>query len=162
MIVLVMGISGSGKSHVGRLLAARLGWPFSDGDDFHSPQNKAKMNAGIPLDDADRWPWLTAIRQSLEQDCRTGCNRVLACSALKRSYRDYLRDGLPMQLVFLDGPPELLAERLATRRGHFFDPRLLQSQLDSLERPTPDEAWIMDIHQPPEAIVEAVLARLGW
>ena len=162
MIVLVMGVSGSGKTTIGERLAARLGCGFSDADQFHSPANKAKMSRGIALTDADRQPWLLAIRAAMDEQRRQGRNHVFACSALKRRYRELLRGADDdLRLVYLQGPPNLLARRLRQRKGHFFAPELLADQLATLEPPGPDEALVMDIRQPPEVIVEHIAAALG-
>jgi len=162
MIVLVMGVSGSGKTTIGERLAARLGCGFSDADQFHSPANKAKMSRGIALTDADRQPWLLAIRAAMDEQRRQGRDHVFACSALKRRYRELLRGADDdLRLVYLQGPPDLLARRLRQRKGHFFAPELLADQLATLEPPGPDEALVMDIRQPPEVIVERISAALG-
>jgi gluconokinase len=162
MIVLVMGVSGSGKTTIGERLAARLGCGFSDADQFHSPANKAKMSRGIALTDADRQPWLLAIRAAIDEQRRQGRDHVFACSALKRRYRELLRGADDdLRLVYLQGPPDLLARRLRQRKGHFFAPELLADQLATLEPPAPDEALVMDIRQPPEVIVERIAAALG-
>jgi gluconokinase len=158
MILIAMGVSGCGKTTIGELLAARLGCDFADADSFHSQANKDKMHKGIPLTDEDRWPWLKAIRASIEEKQADGTTHVYACSALKRVYRDILRDGdTDVTFVYLKGTPELLQERIKTRKGHFFDPKLLQSQLDTLEPPGPDEAIEVDIALSPEQIVDKVL-----
>jgi carbohydrate kinase (thermoresistant glucokinase family) len=156
--ILVMGVSGSGKSTVGRALATRLGRPFLDADDLHPPANVAKMSAGIPLTDADRAPWLRRISQWLADRRAAGEPGVLACSALKRAYRDRLRATEPgLRIAFLAGEPDLLAERLGARHGHFFPARLLQAQLADLEVPGPDEhAMIVFIGQSAEEIVDSI------
>jgi gluconokinase len=156
-----MGVSGCGKTTIGELLAERLGCDFADADSFHSQANKDKMHKGIPLTDDDRWPWLKAIRASIEEKKADGTTHVYACSALKRVYRDILRDGdKDVTFVYLKGTPELLKERIKTRKGHFFDPALLQSQLDTLEPPTADEAIEVDIALSPELIVDTVLSEI--
>ena len=161
MILIAMGVSGCGKTTIGELLAARLGCDFADADSFHSQANKDKMHKGIPLTDEDRWPWLKAIRASIEEKQADGTTHVYACSALKRVYRDILRDGdTDVTFVYLKGTPELLQERIKTRKGHFFDPKLLQSQLDTLEPPGPDEAIEADIALTPEQIVDKVLNEI--
>lgn len=154
--IVVMGVSGSGKSTVGALLATRLHVPFIDGDDLHPEANKRKMAAGIPLDDADRAPWLDAVAAVL-----AGSPVVVACSALKRSYRARLRTEAPdVQFIYLAGSPELLRERLSTRSHEFMPPGLLDSQLAILEPPGSDEnALTIDIRLSPEAIVDCA-ARL--
>ena len=161
MIILVMGVAGSGKTTIGSGLAARLGCGFSDADEFHSDANKEKMARGSALTDEDRWPWLQSMRAAIGEKQRRGQDHVFACSALKKSYRDLLRgDDGDLRLVFLQGSAELLAERLSKRRGHFFPVGLLQDQLDSLEPPRPEEALVMDIRQTPEQIVEAIIQQL--
>ena len=161
MILIAMGVSGCGKTTIGEMLAKKLNCDFADADSFHSQANKDKMHKGIPLDDEDRWPWLKAIRASIEEKLADGQSHVYACSALKRVYRDILRDGdNEVTFVYLKGTPELLRERIKTRTGHFFDPALLQSQLDTLEPPGPDEAIEADIALSPEAIVDKVLKEV--
>jgi gluconokinase len=148
----IMGVAGSGKSTVGALLAKRLGVPFADGDEFHPQANRDKMAAGTPLTDDDRWPWLDAIAAWLDSHERC----VVACSALRRAYRDRLRRA-GVVFVYLEGSRDALAARLAARRDHFFPPELLDSQLALLEEPTEDEHAIScSIEQTPEEIVEIV------
>jgi gluconokinase len=162
MILIAMGVSGAGKTRIGELLAERLGCTFTDGDAFHSAANKEKMHHGIPLTDDDRWPWLKSIRAAIEEKQRAGETAVFTCSSLKRSYRDVLRGGdADVRFVYLHGTMEVLSERLKTRTGHFFDPSLLQSQLDTLEVPGDDEAVEVSIEQTPEQMVDEVLAKLG-
>jgi gluconokinase len=161
MILIAMGVSGCGKSLIGEMLAERLNCPFTDGDTFHSEANKEKMHHGIPLTDEDRWPWLRTIRAAIEEKQRAGEKAVFTCSSLKRTYRDILRAGdRDVTFVYLRGTPELLRERLGERKGHFFDPSLLQSQLDTLEPPGPDEAIEADIAMTPDQIVEKVLREV--
>jgi len=162
MILIAMGVSGSGKSTIGEMVAARLGCGFADADAFHSEANKQKMHAGIPLTDDDRWPWLRAIRTDIESRRSAGVDYVYACSALKASYREILRAGdRDVIFVYLSGSQEVLAKRLAGRKGHFFDPSLLQSQLDTLEPPGLHEAVVVDIDQSPEQIVDEVVDKVG-
>jgi carbohydrate kinase (thermoresistant glucokinase family) len=138
--IVVMGVAGCGKTTVGRLLADALGWAFVEGDDLHPAANVDKMAAGRPLDDGDRWPWLDRIARRIEIACANRAGLVLACSALRRSYRDSLRTADPrLSVVHLTGAPDLLAERLKTRQGHFMPVSLLRSQLATLEAPTADE-----------------------
>jgi gluconokinase len=158
MIVVVMGVTGSGKTTAGMLLAKRLGWEFADADDFHSAANKDKMHRGIPLTDADRWPWLDAIHENLAQVAAGKQNLVLACSALKRSYRERLSGGLQLQFVYLRGSYELIRQRLIERKGHFADEHILAGQFADLEEPT--DAIVVDITPQPEAIVEEICRRL--
>lgn len=153
--IVVMGVSGSGKSTVGAALAQRLRVPFADADDFHPPANIAKMTAGEALDDDDRYPWLEAIGEWLAEHCATG--GVMSCSALKRKYRDQLRRHCPeMELLHLAGTPEIIGRRQASRPGHFMPASLLASQFDTLEPLEPDERGIdIDVDQSIDAIVES-------
>jgi gluconokinase len=161
MILVIMGVSGSGKSTVGRLLAQDLHWTFVEGDDFHPAANIEKMRHGIPLDDNDRRPWLDAIRHRLQEAHQRGENIVLACSALKHSYQHYLAQFAPESLryVYLVGSEELIRQRLGRRTGHFMDPALLHSQFETLE--PPEEALRVDITDAPLAIVAAIRIKLG-
>jgi gluconokinase len=163
MIVIMAGVSGSGKSTIGALLAAQLGWTFEDGDALHPMANIAKMVAGVPLTDADRWPWLTAVGNWMDQQIAAGHSAVVACSALKRSYRDRLTSGRPaVRLVILEVSKAALAARLAARHGHFFPPRLLASQLAELELPGPDEqALVVPVTGPPAEVTADIARRLG-
>ncbi len=162
MRIVVMGVSGSGKSTVGRLLAQTLRMPFQDGDELHPPDNIARMAAGVPLTDADRQDWLAAIGKRLAAAGGRRDGVVVACSALKRAYRDQLRAVAPdLRLVYLQGPAPLLAERLAARRDHYMPASMLPSQLAALESPGSDEGAIaVDVAQSPEAIVQAVCRQL--
>ncbi len=161
--IVVMGVSGSGKTEIGRQLAERLGWEFRDADEFHPAENVAKMRAGTALDDADREPWLAALAGILAKATAGGPPLVLACSALKRGHRSRL--GLPqprVRLVQLDGPPELIRKRIEQRTGHFMPATLLDSQLSTLERPGPGgNAIVVDVSPEPDAIVRRVMAALG-
>ncbi|MDA8318523.1 MAG: gluconokinase [Actinomycetota bacterium] len=140
VIVVVAGVSGSGKSTVGAMLAGRLGWDFTDGDALHPAANIDKMSRGVPLTDQDRMPWLRAIGGWMDDQVTAGRSAVVACSALKHGYRDLLLDGRPqVRIAFLQVDRDVLARRLAVRHGHFFDPRLLDSQFADLEPPGPDE-----------------------
>lgn len=161
--IVVMGVAGSGKSTVGAALAERLGWQFRDADSFHPPANVAKMTAGTPLTDHDREPWLAAIAAWLDERCARADPGVVTCSALKRAYRCVLLGGRPdVRLVYLKGEPALIAERMARRQNHFMPTSLLASQFATLEEPTADEAALVaPIDQPPDAIVEHILARLA-
>ncbi len=135
MIVVLMGVAGSGKSTVGQALAKKEGWPFFDADDFHTPENKAKMRLGLRLTDADREPWLAALRAQLDDLREAGGSGVLACSALKQAYRDRLQAGPDVHFVYLKGSFELIARRLASRQGHYAGPSLLRTQFEALEEP---------------------------
>jgi gluconokinase len=161
-IVVVAGVSGSGKSTIGALLAGRLGWAFADGDSFHPAANVAKMAAGTPLTDDDRWPWLAAIGTWMDERAAAGESGVVACSALKRAYREMLLDGRPAaRLVFLDVPRDLDAARLNARHGHFFPAMLASTQFDDLEVPGPAEnALVVPAAGTPEELVAAIIARL--
>jgi gluconokinase len=157
-----MGVSGSGKSLIGARLARELHVEFVDGDDLHPPDNVRRMAAGIPLTDQDRKSWLMAIAARLHEAKRAGTGLVASCSALKRRYRDLLRSSgdANVQFVYLTGTRALLAERMASRRGHFMPPALLESQLDTLEAPAPDEhAWVCDIRETPDTIVAGLVKR---
>ncbi|MDB5453887.1 MAG: gntK [Caulobacteraceae bacterium] len=161
-VVVMMGVSGSGKTTVGEALASRLGWPFQEGDDFHSAANIAKMKAAIPLTDADRAPWLARIEAWIDGQLSRGLSGVITCSALKRTYRRQIIGGRPnVRLVYLHGRPETTAGRLARRQGHFMSPALLPSQLADLEPPAPDEAVItVDIDAPRERQVDRLVEAL--
>ncbi len=156
-----MGVSGSGKSVVGAAFASALHFDFVDGDAFHPTDNVRRMAAGISLTDDDRLPWLNALAARVQEAKRAGTGLVLACSALKRSYRDLLRAEAPeLHFIFLRGPQPLLAARLAARHGHFMPPSLLDSQLATLEEPVAEEhAWVCDISETPDRIVAALMAR---
>jgi gluconokinase len=161
-IAVVMGVSGVGKTTIGRALARRLGWNFQEGDALHPPENVAKMRAGIPLDDADRAPWLRAVAAAIDAWRERGESGVVTCSALKRRYRDVIVSGRPqVRLVYLTAPPALIAGRLAGRRGHFMPAGLLASQLATLEPPAPDEhALTVAVDAPVAAVVERIAASL--
>lgn len=162
-VVVVMGVSGSGKSTVGALLAARLQWEFADADWFHSTANVDKMHAGIALTDEDRWPWLDAIAAWIAELRSAGRHGVLACSALKRRYRDVLRgDAEDVRLAYLKGDERLIARRIAARHEHFMPPALLRSQFDALEEPAPDEyAITVSIDARPGEIAARILSALN-
>jgi gluconokinase len=162
VIVIVAGVSGSGKTTVGAMLAGRLGWRFADADDFHPAANIEKMRARIPLTDQDRWPWLRAIAAWMDERIARGEPTVVTCSALKRSYRDMLLGGRPeARMVFLAVDREVLDRRLAARHGHFFPEQLLGTQLHDLEPPQPDERVITVIPGPePADTVTSIIAVL--
>ena len=160
MIILIMGVAGSGKTTIGRLLAEELHWPYFEADDFHPAANKEKMGRGMPLDDNDREPWLAAIRQAIDECAGQGRNAVFSCSALKEKYRRLLADGrTEVRLVFLTGSRELLRERLEGRAGHYMKPGMLDSQLAILEPPA--DALTLDVGQSPEMLVKTIRLRLG-
>jgi len=158
LIIILMGVSGSGKTTVGRLLADELGWEFLEADELHPPANIDKMRSGRPLDDADRDPWLAAIAKALEARLRDGRNVVLACSALKHAYRKRLRVSPDVRFVYLKGTFEEIEERLGDRRGHFFSPDLLESQFEALEEPR--DALVVDVSNAPATIVRQITREL--
>lgn len=160
--LIVMGVSGSGKSTVGEALAHRLGWRCEDADDYHPKANVAKMSAGQPLTDDDRWPWLQAIAAEIDRVIAGGGSIVFGCSALKRAYRDVLVHGRDdVRIVFLDGSRELIGARMAARKNHFMPAGLLDSQFATLQRPGPDERPIVaSIDAPVEAIVDDIVGQL--
>lgn len=159
MIVIVMGVTGCGKTTVGAMLAQDCGWKFHDADDFHPAENVAKMKRGEALTDADRWPWLERLNAFLLENERQGSSLVLACSALKQAYRDRLARGCAAaRFVFLDGDKELIRARLLARRGHYMNPGLLDSQFDILE--WPQDALRLDIGGTPAALVSEIRKRL--
>ena len=160
--IIVMGVSGSGKSTIGALLAERLGWPFADADGFHPPENVAKMAAGTPLTDADRWPWLDAIAAHIGAARKAGQPVVVACSALRRAYRDRLRAGHgDLLFLHLSGAPEVIAARQAARQGHFMPPSLMASQFATLEDTVAEpDAVTVSVKASPHEVVEAALAHL--
>ena len=160
--LIVMGVSGAGKSTIAQALAERLGWRSEDGDKFHPASNVAKMSAGQPLTDEDRWPWLKAIADEIDRLCDKRQPAVFACSALRHAYRKVLVHGRDdVAIVFLDGTRELIAERLGARKGHFMPPGLLDSQFATLERPSTDEnAIAVPIDAAVETIVDDIVRRL--
>jgi len=162
-VLIVMGVSGSGKSTIGTLLAMRLQWEFEDGDWFHPPANVDKMHRGIPLTDEDRWPWLAAIAEWIDKTRASGGHGVIACSALKRRYRGVLiGDRKDVRLVYLKGDEALIARRFATRHEHFMPLSLLHSQFEALEEPGPDESPItISIEPAPREVVSRILSALS-
>ena len=162
MIVIVFGVSGAGKTTIGKLLAEELGWRFYEADDFHSRANIEKMRSGLPLADEDRWPWLNLLREQITRSLAAKENAVLACSALKRAYRERLRVSDDVKFVFLCGNYALIERQLRRRRGHFMNPALLQSQFADLEEPEPDEdAITIELERSPEELVEQIKAKLN-
>ena len=163
MIVILAGVAGSGKSTVGRILAARQDWTFEDADLLHSTADIAKMMSGVPLTDADRWPWLHTVAAWLDREIAAGKSAVVACSALKRSYRDFLREGRPdVQIALLEVDEATLTARLAGRHDHFFPMKLMQSQLAILEMPTPDEHMlVVPAAGTPAAMASKIIDGLG-
>ena len=155
-----MGVAGSGKTTVGQLLALRIGWQFHDADDLHPPANREKMARGTALTDDDRRPWLEAVRGLIEQCIASKTGAVIACSALKQAYRNLIVvNPADVRIVYLRGERSLIEKRLASRRGHFFDRRLLESQFEALEEPV--DAIIEDVSRDPQVIVESIRARIG-
>jgi gluconokinase len=161
-IVLITGVSGSGKTTVGAMLAGRLGWQYAEADDFHPRANVEKMAAGHPLTDDDRKPWLEAIGRWIDERRAAHEPAVVTSSGLKRAYRDTLREGRPeVRPVFLDGSPDLIRGRMVKRHGHFFAPRMLDSQFADLEPPAPDEGvFTVSVQGPPPQVVNTVLNGL--
>jgi gluconokinase len=161
VIVIIFGVSGAGKTTVGKLLARELGWRFIEADDFHPSGNIQKMRSGHPLTDKDRWPWLERLRQQIERSLSTGENAVLACSALKRAYRDRLRVSNETKFVFLRGDYVLVEKQLRSRHGHFMNAKLLRSQFADLEEPKPDEDVLtIELRRKPQELVEEIKAKL--
>jgi gluconokinase len=161
VIVSIFGVSGAGKTTVGKLLARELGWRFIEADDFHPAANIEKMRSGHPLTDKDRWPWFERLRQQIERSLAAGENAVLACSALKRAYRDRLCVSDEVKFVFLRGDYALVEKQLRSRHGHFMNAGLLQSQFDDLEEPQPDENVLtIELGGTPQEIVERIEAKL--
>jgi len=159
MIIVVMGVTGSGKTTVGRLLARKLGWKYFDADDFHPAGNVDRMRSGIALDDNDRQPWLEGLRDLIRDSLKSGENAVLACSALKEKYRRLLLIDERVKLVFLKGEFQLIRRRLRKRRGHYMNPALLESQFATLEEP--NESIEIDISSDTAEIVRIIRRRLG-
>src|SRR5271154_2408316 len=158
MILLLMGVTGSGKTTVGRLLAQRLGWPFLDADDFHPPQNIEKMQHGVPLTDEDREPWLAAIHAELLRCAARDQHAVLACSALKQTYRETLASGVDLRICYLQGTYSEIAARLQSRTGHFAGEAILAGQFADLQEPR--DALVLPVSNTPEEIVQDALRKL--
>lgn len=159
MIVILMGVSGSGKTTIGQMLANHLGWPFFDADNFHFAANRAKMANGIPLTDADRADWLSDLRELLTDKTQTGQSIILACSALKESYRQILQIDADVYFVYLKGTTEQIRERMERRKDHYMSAAMLDSQLEILEEPA--RALVVDITMEPSAIVDAICKGLN-
>ena len=159
-IIYIMGVSGSGKTTIGKKLAAKIGFPFFDGDDFHSPSNKEKMKQNIPLNDEDRKDWLLQMNQTAREHATTD-GAIIACSALKEKYRNILSSGIniPIYWVFMNGSFELIKKRMEQRKDHFMPPGLLTSQFDALE--VPANSIAVDITKKPDEIVETVISQIG-
>ncbi|NIA24471.1 MAG: AAA family ATPase [Gammaproteobacteria bacterium] len=153
-----MGVAGSGKTTIGRAVAAVLGWTFYDGDDHHPPGNVAKMASGVPLTDEDRAPWLASLHDLISDSLRRGEPVVVACSALKAAYRDQLLEGTDAMVVYLRGDRHLIRHRMENRHGHYMDPGMLDSQLDALEEP--DKAVVFDVAGSVDTIVDTVIAGI--
>ena len=161
MVVVIFGVSGAGKTTLSKLLARELGWAFYEADNLHSPGNVEKMHASIPLTDEDRWPWLESLRELVKRSLAAGENAILACSALKKTYRDCLQVGADVRFVYLRGGYELIANQLRHRRGHFMNPALLQSQFTDLEEPRPAEgAIVIELGSSPDELVEEIKTQL--
>ena len=161
MIVIVFGVSGAGKTTVGKLLARKLSWHFLEADEFHPAANVQKLRSGHPLTDDDRWPWLQRLRDEIERSLATRENAVLACSALKRKYRGVLRVNSDVKFAFLRGDYALVAEQLGHRRGHFMNPELLRSQFADLEEPKPDEDVVrVELGRTPAELVAEIETKL--
>jgi gluconokinase len=162
VIVIVFGVSGAGKTTIGKLLAEELGWPFLEADDFHPQSNVEKMRSGRPLTDEDRWPWLDRLHEQIAHSLATKENAMLACSALKRAYRERLRVSDDVKFVFLHGDYTLIEKQLQNRRGHFMDPTLLKSQFTDLEEPKPADGTVtVELGRSPQELVEEIKAKLG-
>ncbi len=160
MIILLMGVAGSGKTAVGKLLAAELGWEFHDGDDYHPKENVDKMSRGVPLTDEDRWPWLARLHELMRGLNAASANGVIACSALKESYRKALRDGVAdLHFVYLKGTFSTIERRMTKRRGHYMKAGMLQSQFDALEEPA--DAFTVDAALPLTDIVARIRTQFG-
>jgi gluconokinase len=161
VVVIIFGVSGAGKTTIGKLLAQDLGWRFYEADDFHSQANIDKMRCGIPLTDEDRWPWLESLRQLIKRSLEAGENAVLACSALKGAYRERLRVNDEVKFVFLDGDYAFIEKQLRQRRGHFMNPELLRSQFVDLEEPKLDgDVITIELGRTPQELVEEIKAKL--
>ncbi len=159
MIIIIMGVSGSGKSTVGKLLGEKLGWRFYEGDNYHTKSNIQKMQSGIPLDDEDRKPWLLNLRSIIEKSLSANENIILSCSALKESYRKILQINDEVKFVYLKGSLDTIKRRMNQRQNHFMKTNLLQSQFDALEEPA--LSLVVDVNNPPEEIIEIILKKIN-
>jgi gluconokinase len=159
MVIVLMGVTGSGKTTIGRLLSKELDWKYYDADDFHSQANVEKMKRGIPLNDDDRKPWLEALGHLVRNCLERGENAVLACSALKESYREFLLVGQRVKLIYLKGDYALIQKRLNARHGHYMNPALLDSQFETLEEPEADLQ--VDVSLSPDEIVKTIRSALS-
>lgn len=159
MVIVLMGVTGSGKTTIGRMLSQELGWKYYDADDFHSPANVEKMSSGIPLNDDDRRPWLEALSDLIGHCLERGENAVLGCSALKESYREFLLVDEKVKLIYLKGDRDLIQKRLNARQGHYMNPALLDSQFEALEEP--EGGWNVDISLSPDEIIKAIKGYLS-
>lgn len=161
MVIIICGVAGAGKTTIGQLLAQELEWKFYDADDFHSVANITKMKSGVPLTNEDRQPWLGKLRELVQECLIAGKNAVLACSALKKTYRDRLRVSEGVKFVFLRGNRRDVTEQLQQRRGHFMNPALLDSQFEDLEEPQPSEcALVLELGRSPRELVELIKTKL--
>jgi gluconokinase len=161
VILILFGVSGAGKTTIGRLLATNLCWKFYDADDFHPQTSIARMRKGVALTEQERWPWLHNLRDLIEQQLTAKENAVLACSALRKTYRQYLRVSEEVQFVYLRGSYELIANQIQQRRGHFMDPALLRSQFETFEEPEPtDGVLTIDLGRPSEELVDEIREKL--
>jgi len=158
MVILLMGVSGSGKTTIGKMLADSLKWQFQDADDYHPSSNIEKMRQGIPLTDSDRQPWLESLQKSINEWLKTETQTILACSALKSSYRELLQSSVEVKFVYLKGSFEIIQQRLNQRSGHYMNPNLLKSQFEALEEPV--GVIQIDIEQPPKVIVQQIRQEL--
>ena len=159
MVIVLMGVAGAGKTTVGKLLASQLAWPFADGDEYHPPANLEKMRNGIPLTDSDRAPWLEILRSLIANWIAEGKSAVLACSALKRAYRERLQEGPEVRFVYLKGDVALLQARLRERQGHYMTVQMLESQLATLEEP--EHGLVVDVSHSPEEIAAEIRSKLA-
>lgn len=160
MVVIIMGVEGTGKTTIGKMLAQKLGWKFYDADDYHPKRNIEKMRSGVPLNDEDRWPWLRNVRELVVSSLNLNTPSIIACSALKNSYREYLKQNKEKIIfVYLKGDKNTILKRLTSRKGHFAGTELLESQLKTLEEP--EDVISFDISKKPEVIADSIIEKLG-